>query len=133
MDKADTIATIIALGSSALAVIIPDEETRLIAFNALGAVLGGFVGASINIGEVTMTTAQQRTAISRRWLTNFATSFVFAPLLTDYLASKFPDFSRTYLAIATGGILGIAGVIILCIAIPALIQRLRKSTASKLP
>ena len=57
MDKADTIATIIALGSSALAVILPDEETRLIAFNALGAVLGGFVGASINIGE--MTTAQQ--------------------------------------------------------------------------
>ncbi len=133
MDKADTIATIIALGSSALAVILPDEETRLIAFNALGAVLGGFVGASINIGEVTMTTAQQRTAISRRWLTNFATAFVFAPLLTDYLAGKFPDFSRTYLAIATGGLLGIAGVITLCIALPALIQRLRKSTASKLP
>ena len=131
MDKADTIATIIALGSSALAVILPDEETRLIAFNALGAVLGGFVGASINIGE--MTTAQQRTAISRRWLTNFATSFVFAPLLTDYLSSRFPDFSRTYLAIATGGILGIAGVITLCIALPALIQRLRKSTSSKLP
>ena len=132
MDKADTIATIIAIGSSALAVILPDEETRLIAFNALGAVLGGFVGASINLGEMT-TAAQQRTAISRRWLTNFATAFVFAPLLTDYLASRFPDFSRTYLAIATGGLLGIAGVITLCIALPALIQRLRKSTSSKLP
>lgn len=130
MDKSDTIATLIALGSSSLAVILPDEETRLIAFNALGAVLGGFVGASINIGDMPL--SQQRTAVSRRWLTNFATSFVFAPLLTDYLASRLPDFSRTYLAIATGGLLGIAGVIILCIALPTLIQRLRKTT-SKLP
>lgn len=133
MDKTETAATLIALGSSALAVILPDEETRLIAFNALGAVLGGFVGASINVTTGDMSATQQRTAISRRWLTNFATAFVFAPILTDYLASRFPDFSRTYLAIATGGLLGIAGVITLCIALPTLIQRLRKSTTSKLP
>ena len=132
MDKTDTIATLVAIGSSALAVILPDEETRLIAFNALGAVLGGFVGASVNFGS-SISPAEQRTAVARRWLTNFATAFVFAPLLTDYLAARFPDFSRTYLAIATGGLLGIAGVIVLCIALPTLIQRLRKSTTSKLP
>lgn len=134
MPKSDVIAALITIGGSALATVMPDEEVRIIAFAAIGAALGGWVGASVNFGiqgEAKPSDAR-RAAVSMRWFTNFATALVFAPLFTDYLTSRFPDMSKTYLAIASGGILGISGVILLCIGIPALFRVLKKKT-SRLP
>ncbi len=129
MDKIDNFAAAIAAASSALAVLMPDDETRIIAFNALGAVLGGYAGASLHDKIASEEAPSMK--LSTRWITNFTVSLPFAPILTQYVAGKFPDLSPTYIAIASGGILGITGVLLVCIAIPALKRRLKKRT--KLP
>ena len=125
MDKLDGIITGTAALTSVLAVVMPDEETRLLAFNALGAIIGGFVGTSIKL-NTDASESEKRTAINKRWATNCGTAIVFAPVLTTYVAEKLPNYPKAYLAIACGGILGIVGVLILCLAIPAMLDKLKQ-------
>jgi len=130
MDKLDTVITGLAAASSALAIVLPDEETRLLAFNALGAIIGGFVGTSIKIDSTTAE-SDRRTAMNKRWATNCATAIVFAPVLTTYVSERLPNYPKAYLAIACGGILGIVGIIVLCLAIPALLERLKSKVTNQ--
>lgn len=130
MDKIDVLITGLVAASSMLAVVLPDEETRLLAFNGFGAVIGGFVGTSIKIDSTTAE-SDRRTAMNKRWATNCATAIVFAPVLTTYVSEKLPDYPKAYLAIACGGILGIVGVIVLCLAIPALLERLKSKVSNQ--
>jgi len=122
MDKIDNIAGGIAAAASVLAALMPDDETRIIAFNALGAVMGGFAGASLH--DKIATDESPAMKLSTRWVTNFTVALPLAPIVTQYLANKFPEFSPTYIAIASGGVLGIIGVLLVCIGIPALKRRL---------
>ena len=135
MEKLDVLITGAAAASSMLAVVLPDEETRLLAFNGFGAIIGGFVGTSIKI-DSSAPEADRRSTMNKRWATNCATAIVFAPVLTTYVSEKLPDYPKAYLAIACGGILGIVGVIVLCLAIPALLERIRSKVSNpttKLP
>ncbi len=125
MDKFDAYISAAAAGTSMLAAVLPDEETRLLAFNALGAIIGGFVGTSIKLNN-DASESEKRTAINKRWATNCGTAIVFAPVLTTYVAEKLPNYPKAYLAIACGGILGIVGVVLLCLAIPAMLDKLKQ-------
>lgn len=127
MDKIDTLVSAAAAAVSVVAAIAPDDTTRVLAFNALGAVMGGYVGASIKLDEPTVSRPVQ----ARRWLTNFAAAITFGPLLTDVAVAQFPEFSPLYLAIASGGFVGVAGVALICILFPMILQKLEKK--SKLP
>lgn len=131
MDKIDTLATSSAAVCSILAAVTPTEEVRLLAFNALGSVAGGYVGASMNT-DATQGEASRKSTLARRWAVNFSAGLFIGPVLTDYLTGKFPEFSRLYLSIACGGVCGVAAVSVLCILTPWLLAKL-KSSQSKLP
>lgn len=124
MDKFDAFISAAAAASSMLGLVLPDEETRLLAFNALGAIIGGFVGASIKLNN-DASESEKRTAINKRWATNCGTAIVFAPVLTTYISERLPDYPKAYLAIACGGVLGIVGVVLLCLMIPAALEKLK--------
>jgi hypothetical protein len=131
MEKIDTLAAAAAALSGALAAVTPTEEVRLLAFCTIGAIAGGFVGASIST-EPTKGEADRRSSVARRWAVNFAAGIFLGPILTEYLIGKFPDFSRTYVSIFSGGACGVAAVTLICLLFPLILSRL-KSTMSKLP
>jgi hypothetical protein len=130
MEKIDTLAAAAAALSGALAAVTPTEEVRLLAFCTIGAIAGGFVGAAIST-EPTKGEADRRSSVAKRWAVNCAAGIFIGPVATEYLIGKFPDFSRLYLAIFSGGACGVAAVTVLCLLLPLLLTRLK--SMSKLP
>lgn len=131
MDKLDSLASAFAALSAVLAAVTPNEEVRLLAFSALGAVAGGYVGASIGT-DATTGEASRRTSLAKRWAVNFAAGLFVGPVATEWLTEKLPDFSPLYLAIFSGGACGVLAVSVICLLMPWILSQI-KSRTSKLP
>lgn len=109
----------ITILSAVLAVVVPDAETKILAFCMAGAAAGGLVGVNIST-EANPLTPRARVT---RWLTNFAAGAAFGPLLTEYaVGSWFRDARPAYVALAAGGACGVAAVGAICIAVPAVLK-----------
>lgn len=131
MEKLDAIILSSASLSAILAVVIASDEVRLLSFNALGSVAGGYVGASVAT-DPTRGEANRRTSLSKRWAVNFAAGLFVGPVFTEWLITKLPNFSQLYLAIFSGGACGVLAVSIICLLLPWILMRL-KTTTSKIP
>ena len=102
------------LGTASVAVLMPDEETRILCFCIIAAAIGGFIGVERFSSALT-----PREKIWR-WLSNFGSGILGGPLLTEWMSSKFEGFKISYLALICGGLSAALGVILLGIATPAL-------------
>lgn len=128
----DTVAAVTAASASALAVITPSEEVRHLAFCTIGAVLGGFVGASIST-EPTKGEADRRAEVAKRWAVNCSAGIFIGPVASEYLLSQFPDFSKLYVAIFSGGVCGVGAVAVLCLMMPVLLNAAKARLKSLAP
>lgn len=101
------------------AAIAPDQQTQIAAFCGVGAALGGYVGAA------QFPAADTTKKLASRWGINFALALFVAPLVTAWIAPQIGDLPIHYVAVVTGGAIGIAGVSLLTIALPALISKVK--------
>lgn len=130
IDLAEACLSIIAT-TAIFAAIMPDNETRVLAFNIVGAALGGLVGVETGGAAATLTKVQKRW----RWVTNFSAGIFIGPLLTDYAIEQwFPKSPQAYVALASGGLSGFAAVAVLCVGGPLLLKWIRtKNQPVKIP
>lgn len=98
------------------AAIAPDQQTQIAAFCGIGAALGGYVGAA-------QFPADSTKKLASRWGINFALALFVAPVVTAWIAPRIGDLPIHYVAVVTGGAIGIAGVSILTIALPILFSK----------
>lgn len=127
-EVAEFVAALIS-GTAAIAVIMPDQETRVLCFCIISAAIGGFIGV-----EKFSEGLKPREKVWR-WLSNFGAGIIMGPMATEYLAEKLDQFKVAYVALLAGGLCGAAGVVFLGIALPYFfkwIQTLAK-TKPRLP
>lgn len=106
----------ITAGLFVAAAIAPDQQTQIAAFCGVGAALGGYVGAA-------QFPADSTKKLASRWGINFSLALFVAPVVTAWLAPQIGDLPIHYVATLTGGVIGIAGVSLLTIALPALYSK----------
>lgn len=99
------------------AAIAPDQQTQIAAFCGIGAALGGYVGAA------QFPAADTTKKLASRWGINFSLALFVAPVVTAWLAPQIGDLPIHYVAVLTGGAIGIAGVSLLTIMLPALYSK----------
>lgn len=125
--KADTFEALIALTGLVGAAIVPDAETRILAFCIVGAALGAIIAAHAANDEVSK---KQKVT---RLLTNFSGGIMIGPLLTEYALSHWvAGMPPAYVALCFGGLSGFLAVGTLCIAGPAFFKWINNKT-QKLP
>jgi len=108
----------ITAGLFVAAAIAPDQQTQVAAFCGIGAALGGYVGAA-------QFPADSTKKIATRWGVNFALALFVAPIVTAWLAPQIGDLPIHYVAVVTGGAIGIAGVSLLTIGLPILFSKVK--------
>lgn len=125
--KADAIESFLALTGLVGAAIVPDAESRILAFCIVGAALGAIIAAHATNEAVSK--SQKVT----RLLTNFSGGIMIGPLLTEYALDHWVvGMSPAYAALCIGGLCGFLAVGTLCIAGPAFFKWITSKT-QKLP
>jgi len=102
----------------AVAAYAPNEIAQVIASGALGAALGGAMGASYFPGK-----SPGPMSLKRRWWINFCTGCCFGPLLTWWLQPRyFEGAPLIFISLASGAAVGACGVLLLTLTIPPFLK-----------
>lgn len=121
----------LAVSAAALAVISPDQETRVLCFCIIGSAVGGVVGVEL------FSNALSKREKIWRYVTNFCTGIFAAPAAAESASGTLPEMNINYLALLSGGAVSCLGVLLLGIAVPALIKwtkdKVNTTTNSRIP
>lgn len=121
------------------ALISPGEQGQIFGAAIVGAVAGGFVGA-VTLPWPTSTSRKDcgkrkcmkpgcpdcRIVIRKRWAANLCVGATCGPFFALYVAPKFPDQPPFFLGLISGAAFGDLGVILLTIAVPFLVGKVRE-------